>query len=542
MNATRVDTRLWRLRPGASYSAEVWGRVEGDAGNATMLLATTFEAATTGYAIFDEGALATIGGAGTPSYQFLVFDLLHSASSFEGVVGVDREGYVVWYHDVGDQVLAFDQFADYDVVLNTLAGTSSTLAVVTAAGEHVARYDDACDGFGDDRSAVSAWSQVNHEARVHTGGTGEKKVLTNYQTASSVRSELDDGASAPEYLGATLDNYLNDHVATWNVKSGKFETLVDVELNWNPVDYFVEYANSMTYEELVCPEFDDTAWALDWSHLSAVSEDDENYVVSLRNLNVVAAFSKRATDANVSSDVHKVAPAWTLSCTPEISSTFAWTDYETDCFYDVHSAEITSKGTLLLFDDGNNRNHCSADDGTTNATGCFSRAIEYSLDFREQTVTVVWQFEWEKLYGGEGSLVALEREDLFVHDGGSVTYVDRASDSNDDPYSRDGLYYVAFTVTERDSDYAAYAWIFEVDAAGQVVSEVLVPRDLWDGDKPGSTARRRTTRSAASSARRRSTRTCGPPPGDGEGGGRRSHPPRMAAVVVKEGRTIRCRD
>ena len=55
----------------------------------------------------------------------------------------------------------------------------------------------------------------------------------------------------------------------------------------------------------------------------AVSEDDENYVVSLRNLNVVAAFSKRATDANVSSDVHKVAPAWTLSCTPEISSTFA---------------------------------------------------------------------------------------------------------------------------------------------------------------------------------------------------------------------------
>ena len=40
------------------------------------------------------------------------------------------------------------------------------------------------------------------------------------------------GASAPEYLGATLENYLNDHVATWNVKSGKFETLVDVELNF----------------------------------------------------------------------------------------------------------------------------------------------------------------------------------------------------------------------------------------------------------------------------------------------------------------------
>ena len=91
--------------------------------------------------------------------------------------------------------------------------------------------------------------------------------------------------------------------------------------------------------------------------------------------------------------------------------------YETDCFYDVHSAEITSKGTLLLFDDGNNRNHCSADDGTTNATGCFSRAIEYSLDFREQTVTVVWQFEWEKLYGGEGSLVGRARRDRHADDG-----------------------------------------------------------------------------------------------------------------------------
>ena len=314
---------------------------------------------------------------------------------------------------------------------------------------------------------------------------------------------------------------------------------------FDPVTTHVSAPNSYTTEKtLMCSDSVAAPWTdvhnvSDWSHMSSVSEGTDVYVVALRNLDAVLAFYKAGSGDGL---------AWMISSNRNVTSSsqargvpsFTFESH-LHRFYNPHDAQLIEETdaasgatttSLLLFDDGNNRNHCSADDGTTNATGCFSRAIEYSLDFREQTVTVVWQFEWEKLYGGEGSLVALEREDLFVHDGGSVTYVDRASDSNDDPYSRDGLYYVAFTVTERDSDYAAYAWIFEVDAAGQVVSEVLVPRDLWDGDKSG--LYRATPYDSVGGELGASpfdADGAASPPGDGDGGGHDlSHPPRMAAV------------
>ena len=81
----------------------MWGRVEGDAGNATMLLATTFEAATTGYAIFDEGALATVYGSSAPPVQLLTFACelrvppRSGAQSCSGLVAIDAEGSVVWH-------------------------------------------------------------------------------------------------------------------------------------------------------------------------------------------------------------------------------------------------------------------------------------------------------------------------------------------------------------------------------------------------------------------------------------------------------------
>ena len=70
----------------------------------------------------------------------LAFDLNHALpagaasgqSSFQGLVMVDTEGYVVWYHDAGAQVLAFDVFPfTHDVAMNVvLGGSRSSLAVL----------------------------------------------------------------------------------------------------------------------------------------------------------------------------------------------------------------------------------------------------------------------------------------------------------------------------------------------------------------------------------------------------------------------------
>ena len=51
-------------------------------------------------------------------------------------------------------------------------------------------------------------------------------------------------------------------------------------------------------------------------------------------------------------------------------------------------------------------------------------ARRYELDYDKGTVTLAWQFEYEMLYdGSSGSMATLEADDLFVHDGGSVTCV-----------------------------------------------------------------------------------------------------------------------
>ena len=72
----------------------------------------------------------------------------------------------------------------------------------------------------------------------------------------------------------------------------------------------------------------------------------------------------------------------------------------------------------------------------------------------------------------------------------------------------------------------------DADAAGQVVSEVLVPRDLWDGDKSG--LYRATPYDSVGGELGASpfdADGAASPPGDGDGGGHDlSHPPRMAAV------------
>ena len=56
--------------------------------------------------------------------------------------------------------------------------------------------------------------------------------------------------------------------------------------------------------------------------------------------------------------------------------------------------------------------------------------------------------------------------DLFVYDGGSVTYVD-------------GRYWVALTATEATGRYNRSAFIFEIDEVGGVRSEMTVQRPLW---------------------------------------------------------------
>jgi len=86
-----------------------------------------FTSASTPFALFDEGPVGELLGP-IPSFDVVMTDLEATDGSFEGVVMIDNEGYVVWYFDAGEKVEAFDQFPGPECV----AGRRRRLARVRA--------------------------------------------------------------------------------------------------------------------------------------------------------------------------------------------------------------------------------------------------------------------------------------------------------------------------------------------------------------------------------------------------------------------------
>ena len=450
--------------------------------------------------------------SGSPGFGVLAFDLNHALpagaasgqSSFQGLVMVDTEGYVVWYHDAGAQVLAFDVFPfTHDVAMNVvLGGSRSSLAVLRPNGNARLVYEQTC---GDD-PLPTGWSQLNHECRLTRAGDG---LITNLMTVVRSRAaettahagaaggadatgngaapdgaapqrrrplavddDLDDD-DVPMYLGLPMSYYFNDQVAVWTPANNSLQAFASVAEYANPVSFFLEEPESMEYMGgKKCAEGAGNISVLDWSHASAIYEAESTFVVSLRNLDSVVAFYKG----------HEGGVAWSLSAHGDVlPSTIRFSNFENERFYDPHDAQlldedpVANTAQLLLLDDGDDRPGCNAS-GFLRSSGCYTRAVRYTLNFTEMTATLAWQFEFVQEFSPAHDYAQLEADDIFVSDGGSVTPFDG------------GVVFVALTVTEQNQKkYSPFAWIFEVDAndAGKVRSQVKVARELWSYSESG---------------------------------------------------------
>ncbi len=123
---------------------------------------------------------------------------------------------------------------------------------------------------------------------------------------------------------------------------------------------------------------------LDTEHANAIVEDtnDDSIIVSQRDENAVYKFS-RATGQLI----WILAPpvGWPTNfqrylLTP-VGTPFEWS-------YGQHAPEVTPQGTLVLFDDGEWR--ASPFDPIIPDPDNYSRAVEYSIDETNMTITQVW--------------------------------------------------------------------------------------------------------------------------------------------------------
>jgi len=130
----------------------------------------------------------------------------------------------------------------------------------------------------------------------------------------------------------------------------------------------------------------------DWSHANSVYFDPatDSILVSLRHQEAVISFSRETGELNWILGSHEGwAEAWTpFLLQPE--GEFEWQFHQ-------HAAELTASGSLILFDNGNNR--ALPPDPPLDAADSYSRAVEYVIDAQRGTVRQVWS------HGGPGEQV-----------------------------------------------------------------------------------------------------------------------------------------
>ena len=135
----------------------------------------------------------------------------------------------------------------------------------------------------------------------------------------------------------------------------------------------------------------------DWSHGNAVIHDpsDDSIIVSFRHQDAVVKFSRQTGELIWILGPHE-------NWDPERFGKYLLTPQSEHEFffpYHQHAPDVTDEGTILIYDNGNNR--ASPFDPTLSDADNFSRAVEYKINEETKEIDIVWeygQFEDETLY------------------------------------------------------------------------------------------------------------------------------------------------
>src|SRR5581483_1589654 len=184
---------------------------------------------------------------------------------------------------------------------------------------------------------------------------------------------------------------------------------------WSPIDLL--NPTRVTYLTYQFP----SSFGVDNEHANAVIEDpsDNSIIVSLRTQHAVFKFLRSTGRLKWILGPHA---NWGPGLQPyllnPVGTPFAWN-------YGQHAPKITTRGTLLLYDDGNGR-ACPFDPPIADQDN-YSRAVEYSINETNLQVTQVWdstQAGGERIYtSAVGAADLLEQSGNVLVTYGLVSYV-----------------------------------------------------------------------------------------------------------------------
>jgi len=338
--------------------------------------------------------------------------------AWSGIVMVDAEGFVIWYCQNVEslnsrmlQIGPFDQMASsYDIAYGIWF--SSGAGGFPYPDQDDDEYDETLTGV---LVQVDVFGRTKYKLDMQCSGITNLNAVTMHEMRALSPTELMITGFAMHaeqnftINGGALENNLvaSGTLNIWTPEEGVVSQIVDTWVGLNPK---LTGINTCPYCDNVLAECGTQQVAvLDYMHISSAAPgSDGNYLVSLRNLNMVASINASQMDQ----------VQWILSSNPQTNApsigTFAF-EKEEDKFYLPHHVSQLSSDRILLMDDGTDR-----PDGQN-----YSRAVEYEFDSDSMTAKIVWQFEWPLNMSAhmtsKHTYVDIEKKDLESGIGNSVT-------------------------------------------------------------------------------------------------------------------------
>ena len=295
------------------------------------------------------------------------------------LVAVDASGEVVWYYRTDHSIMQAIPLANGNLLyMGSLDGIWGVLVEIDVLGNVVRRWHSrAAADHAPPGSILVDTDSLHHD--VVELPSGNLAAL-----GSEVRS-FDDYPTSDEDPDAPRET--QDVVGDVIVEFAPDGTVV---AQWPLLDAVDPYR--ISYDSLGTGFWEDTYRALghptgeaaDWAHANALAHDpaDDTFVVSLRH-----------QDAQVKVD-RTGAARWILG--PHGGWTEPWRDRllepqgDLEWPYHGHGVEVTPAGTILLFDNGNNR--ALPFDERMPAEDSYSRAVEFAVDEQALTVRQAWAY------------------------------------------------------------------------------------------------------------------------------------------------------
>lgn len=138
----------------------------------------------------------------------------------------------------------------------------------------------------------------------------------------------------------------------------------------------------------------------DWTHANAVSynEDDDSVLLSLRHWNNILKIDKKTGKI-----------LWRLGPGGDFTLVDSGVWKGDGWFFGQHGHELQSDGSILIYDNGNNRD---------NDLTLFSRAIRMSLDEVNMTARIEWQYVTDNYTAWFGNTRKLDNGNILLCAGG----------------------------------------------------------------------------------------------------------------------------